>query len=119
MNIRISTSQDQPTAIEKLNNKIINAVQSKISKKEMRMYLEYSNAEDRNQIALILNILRKDYGFTAEQLRGFYLKADEANGSAMSYTLQMLPVPEIASLKEYGVDIEALEKEYISGEEDV
>lgn len=119
MNVKISGPQEQPTAVERLNNKITGIIRSNVSVKEMRRFVEMNQIEDRNQLAAVMDILRRDYGFTAGQLGEFCLKIAEANETALLYTMQMLPVPEIAALKEYGVDIEALEKEYISGEEDV
>jgi len=115
MNVTVLNSSEQTTAAERLQNKISTIVQKNISKSEIRRFMAMEELEDRNLSAAMMNILHKDFGFTAQQLKDFYFKTAKAFDVSTEYTVKLEAVPETAKLKELGIDIEALQSDYIIG----
>lgn len=115
MNVTVINSADQPTAAERLQNKITNIVQKNISKSEIRKYMAMEDLEDRNLSIAMLYILYKDFNFNENQLKEFYLKSSKAFDDAADYTLRLEDVPEAAALEKIGINVEAFQKDYLIG----
>ncbi len=115
MNVTVVNSNEQPTAAERLQNKISNIVQKNISKSEIRKFMAMEELEDRNLSAAMMHILYKDFGFTVEQLKEFYFKTAKAFDISTEYTVKLEAVPETIELKKLGIDINTLQSDYLIG----
>ena len=115
MNVTMINSANQITAAERLQNKITGIVQKNISKAEIRRFMAIEELEDRNLSAAMLYILYKNFNFNEQQLKDFYFKSAKAFDISQEYTLKLESVPEEKHLKNIGIDIEALQKDYIIG----
>lgn len=115
MNVTVVNNENIPTPAERLQNKITGIVQKNISKAEMRRFMAMEELEDRNLSAAMLNILYKSFGFSIEQLKDFYFKSAKAFDNSTEYTVKLEPIPEMLELKKMGLDIEALQSDYLIG----
>ena len=99
------------TAAKKLSEKLAKLITSNFSVSEIKLYTKAEKADALSFDAMYLWVLKKYFGFTAEQLINVFSTVSKEAVQFEDYALSGDFIPLVSELKEFGVDIELLARE--------
>lgn len=95
----------------KMQSKISNIFNKLLTREERQIYQDAEQYNNVNFDALVINTLRKEFGFTKEQLKEFFDKVAEYSGDVTLYSVRCAYMPDVAELTEAGIKLLDWEKE--------